>query len=125
MPMAMRAFILMCCWGPGAHALTLPSYRSAQGDYLNGKASDAQAGLLPNLSTREMTMNAKVPSCLNFSVLMSQRAEHLGDKYTFSHLCISINRRGALQNSSDLDVGRRPELKTDEFCEAPLLLIEI
>ena len=58
-------------------------------------------------------------------VLMSQRAEHLGDKYTFSHLCISINRKGALQNSSDLDVGRRPELKTDEFCEAPLLLIEI
>ena len=51
-------------------------------------------------------------------VLMSQRAEHLGDKYTFSHLCISINRRGALQNSSDLDVGRRPELKkekTDEY----------
>ena len=73
MPMAMRAFILMCCWGPGAHALTLPSYRSAQGDYLNGKASDAQAGLLPNLSTREMAMNAKVPSGLNFSRVLKPR----------------------------------------------------
>ena len=73
MPQAMRAFILMCCWGPGAHALTLPSYRSAQGDYLNGKASDVQAGLLPILSTREMAMNAKVSSGLNFSRVLKPR----------------------------------------------------
>ena len=46
-------------------------------------------------------------------------------RYVFVEIGCSSGRRGALQNSSDLDVGRRPELKTDEFCEAPLLLIEI
>ena len=31
----------------------------------------------------------------------------------------------ASQNSSDLDVGRRPELKSDETCDANVMVIEI
>ena len=30
-----------------------------------------------------------------------------------------------LKNSSDLDVGRRPELKSDETCDANVIVIEI
>ena len=30
-----------------------------------------------------------------------------------------------MENSSDLDVGRRPELKSDEFSEVPPLVIDI
>ena len=34
-------------------------------------------------------------------------------------------RRGRSKNSSDLDGGRRPELKSDEKRDEPLLFIEI
>ena len=29
------------------------------------------------------------------------------------------------KNSSDLDVGRRPELKSDEFCDANVTVVQI
>ena len=43
----------------------------------------------------------------------------------FLDVHISITRRGTSENSSDLDRGRRPKLKSDEFSEVPLLFIEI
>ena len=46
-------------------------------------------------------------------------------KANFSHLNISINKAETSHFSSDLDVGRRPELKSDEFSEVPPLFIEI
>ena len=38
---------------------------------------------------------------------------------------ISITRRGRSKNSADLDMGRRPELNTEEFSYLPLLVVEI
>ena len=35
----------------------------------------------------------------------------------FSHLDISVTRRVVSENSSDLDMGRRPKLKSDEFSD--------
>ena len=43
----------------------------------------------------------------------------------FSHLCCSTTITFASQNSSDLDVGRRPELKSGEFCEANVTVVQI
>ena len=54
-----------------------------------------------------------------------ERPQHFGEKNKFSHLHISINKGGTTRNSTDLDRGRRPELKSDEFLEVPLLFIEI
>ena len=38
---------------------------------------------------------------------------------------ISTTRGGTSQNSTDLDSGRRPKLKSDEFFEVPPLVVEI
>ena len=38
---------------------------------------------------------------------------------------ISTTRGGTSQNSSDLDSGRRPKLKSVEFCEVPPLVDEV
>ena len=38
---------------------------------------------------------------------------------------ISINKMGTSRFSSDLDMGRRPKLKSDENKEVPILYIEI
>ena len=53
-------------------------------------------------------------------------------KVPFSHLCISITSLVNFENSSDLDMGPGPELKSDEFSvirivleEKILILIEI
>ena len=40
-------------------------------------------------------------------------------------LIISITRGGTSHFSTDLDLGRRPELKSDEKCEVPPLVIEV
>ena len=42
-----------------------------------------------------------------------------------SHLIISITRNVLPENSSDLDRGRRPEPKSDEFSGSTFLVIEI
>ena len=42
-----------------------------------------------------------------------------------SHLSISATRGETSQNSSVLDMGRRPKLKSEEFSEVPPLVIEI
>jgi hypothetical protein len=38
---------------------------------------------------------------------------------------ISTTRGGTSQNSTDFDSGRRPKLKSEEFCEVPPLVVEI
>ena len=43
----------------------------------------------------------------------------------FSHLDISVTRRVTSENSSDLDMGRRPKLKSDEFSDVTLLVTGI
>ena len=48
-----------------------------------------------------------------------------GGKVPFSHLCISITSLVISKNSSDLDMGPGPELKSDEFLEITKLVIEI
>ena len=43
----------------------------------------------------------------------------------FSHLYCSTTITFASQNSADLDMGRRPELKSAELCDANVTVIEI
>ena len=42
----------------------------------------------------------------------------------FTPLRLTITITFASQNSSNLDVGRRPELKSDETCDANVIVIE-
>ena len=42
-----------------------------------------------------------------------------------SHLRISLMAMRITENSSDLDMGRRPKLKSDEFSEVPPIVVEI
>ena len=45
-------------------------------------------------------------------------------KVLFSHLCMSITIGVPFENSSDLNMGRRPELKSDEFLVVTAMVIE-
>ena len=47
------------------------------------------------------------------------------EKLLSSHLCISVNNRGTMENSSDLSLGRRPMSKSEEFSIVPRLFTEI
>ena len=47
------------------------------------------------------------------------------EKVKISHLNISITIWVRSENSSDLDTGRRPELKSDEFSDLTHIVIEI
>ena len=46
-------------------------------------------------------------------------------KVPFSHLCISTTSLVNFENSSDLDMGPGPELKSDEFSKFTKLVVEI
>ena len=46
-------------------------------------------------------------------------------KVRFSHLRISTTTRSVSESSSDLDMGRRPELNSDEFSKTLPVVIEI
>ena len=46
-------------------------------------------------------------------------------KSTLAHLCNSGTRRVSSEKSTDLNMGRRPELKSDEFFGETLLVIEV
>ena len=50
---------------------------------------------------------------------------HSNVRSVFSHLCWSTTITFASQNSADSDMGRCPELKSDEFCDANVILIVI
>ena len=55
----------------------------------------------------------------------SQYLNHFWAKSTFSDICNTITKMGGSNFSSDLDVGRRPELKSDEKLDPPILVHEI
>ena len=46
-------------------------------------------------------------------------------KVPFSHLCISMTSLVNFENSSDLDMGPGPELKSDEFSKSITMVLEI
>ena len=55
----------------------------------------------------------------------SQKVQRESEKLVFSHLCNSITMTVHSKNSSDLDLGRRPELKSVEFSGVTRLVHEI
>ena len=63
----------------------------------------------------------RVPTAGSFS----QYLNHFWAKSTFSDICNTITKMGGSNFSSDLDVGRRPELKSDEKLDPPILVHEI
>ena len=64
------------------------------------------------------------PSVRSWSDAPNNLSTFLGG-FTQKIMIIKITRRGNPKNSSDLDLGRRPELKSDEFSGLPRLVIEI
>ena len=80
---------------------------------------DAAVRTLTNKQTNKQTSSTH-PFSLYYHITVPQStyAQSISTKLEV----ISTTRGGTSQNSTDLDSGRRPKLKSEEFCEVPPLV---